>query len=107
MLRKLQEYGLKMNPKKYAFSVSSGKFMGILVHQRDIDVDSYRVPTIGTFMPLENAKELKILMGKLSYIRCFIPGLVAITGASPHCLRKGINLYGLRNAMKPINRSSS
>ncbi|KAM1052836.1 hypothetical protein ACFX2C_000398 [Malus domestica] len=38
VLRRCRAYVLKMNPKKCAFGVSSGKFLGFLVHQCDIDV---------------------------------------------------------------------
>ncbi|CAL8175199.1 unnamed protein product [Prunus armeniaca] len=39
VLERCRLYGLKMNPKKCAFGVSSGKFLGFQVHQRGIDVD--------------------------------------------------------------------
>ena len=32
-------FKLRMNPLKCAFGVSSGKFLGFLVHRRGIDVD--------------------------------------------------------------------
>ena len=39
-------------------------------------------------MPPLNAKKLKSLMGKPSYIQCFIPGLAAIIRAFAQLLRK-------------------
>ncbi|KAB2617367.1 hypothetical protein D8674_013236 [Pyrus ussuriensis x Pyrus communis] len=43
MLRRCRAYGLKMNPKKCAFGVSSSKFLRFLVHQRSINVDPDKV----------------------------------------------------------------
>ena len=41
-LRKVLEwtrkFGLKMNPKKCAFGVSAGQFLGFLVHERGIEI---------------------------------------------------------------------
>jgi ribonuclease HI len=74
-------YKLKMNPLKCAFGVSAGKFLGFLVHQRGIDVDPARASAIATMKPPTTHKELKSFLGKLSYIRRFIPGLAIVTSA--------------------------
>uniref|UniRef100_A0A2N9GMB4 RNase H type-1 domain-containing protein n=1 Tax=Fagus sylvatica TaxID=28930 RepID=A0A2N9GMB4_FAGSY len=82
-------YKLKMNPLKCAFGVSAGKFLGFLVHQRGIDVDPTRASAIATMKPPTTHKELKSFLGKLSYIRRFIPGLAAVTSAFSPLLKKG------------------
>ncbi|XP_021827276.1 uncharacterized protein LOC110767920 [Prunus avium] len=93
ILRKVLErcrlYGLKMNPKKCAFGVSSGKFLGFQVHQRGINVDPEKTKVISSLRPPKNQKELKSFMGRLSYIRRFIPGLAAVTGIFTPLLKKG------------------
>ena len=35
----LHTYGMKLNPLKYAFGVSSGKFLGFMVTQRGIEAN--------------------------------------------------------------------
>ena len=40
-----------MNPLKCAFGVSSGKFLGFLVHNRGIDVDPTKATAIATMRP--------------------------------------------------------
>jgi hypothetical protein len=32
-LERIRRYGLKMNPLKYAFSVSAGKFLGFIIYE--------------------------------------------------------------------------
>ena len=92
MLRKAFErcraFKLRMNPLKCAFGVSSGKFLGFLVHSREIDVDSTKATVIATMRPLTTVKELKSFLGKVSYIRRFIPELASITSAFTKLLRK-------------------
>ena len=93
VLRKVFErcrlFKLRMNPLKCAFGVSIGKFLGILVHSRGIDVDPAKVVAISTMKPLATVKELKSFLGKVSYIRMFIPGLASITSAFTKLLKKG------------------
>ena len=95
ILRKVFErcraFKLKMNPHKYAFGVSSRKFLGFLVHNRGIDVDPAKATTIATMKPSATVKELKSFLGKVSYIRRFIPGLASITAVFARLLKKGQN----------------
>uniref|UniRef100_A0A2N9IKX5 RNA-directed DNA polymerase n=1 Tax=Fagus sylvatica TaxID=28930 RepID=A0A2N9IKX5_FAGSY len=86
-------YKLKMNPLKCAFGVSAGKFLGFLVHQRGIDVDPARSSAIATMKPPTTHKELKSFLGKLSYIRRFIPGLAAVTSTFAPLLKKGASFH--------------
>jgi ribonuclease HI len=95
VLRKVFErcrlYKLKMNPLKCAFGVSAGKFLGFLVHNRGIDVDPAKASAIATMRPPTSHKELKSFLGRLSYIRRFIPGLAAVTSTFSHLLKKGVS----------------
>ena len=56
-----------------------GNFLGFLVHSRGIDLDLAKAVAIATMKPLTIVKELKRFMGKVSYIRKFIPSLASIT----------------------------
>ena len=82
-------FKLRMNPLKCAYKVSSGKFLGFLVHSRGIDVNSVKATTIATMKPSTTVKELKSFLGKFSYIRRFIPSLVLITSAFAKLIKKG------------------
>jgi hypothetical protein len=86
-------YKLKMNPLKCAFGVSASKFLGFLVHQRGIDVDPARASVITTMKLPTTHKELKSFLGKLSYIRRFIPGLAAVTSTFASLLKKGVPFH--------------
>ena len=59
-----------MNPLKCAFEVSSGKFLGFLIHSRGIDVDLAKATAtaIATMKPPTMVKELKSFLEKVSYI---------------------------------------
>ena len=93
VLRKVFErcraFKLRMNPLKCAFGVSSGKFLGFLIHSRGIDVDPAKATTITTMKSPAIVKELKSFLGNVSYIWRFIPGLALITSAFGKLLKKG------------------
>ena len=89
VFERCRAFKLRMNPLKCAYEVSSGKFLGFLVHSRGIDVNLVKTTTIATMKPSTTVKELKSFLGKVSYIRRFIPSLVLITSAFAKLLRKG------------------
>ena len=89
VFERCRAFKLRMNPLKCAFGVSSLKFLGFLVHSRGIDVDPAKATAITTMRPPVIVKELKSFLGKVSYIRRFIPGLASITSAFTKLLKKG------------------
>jgi hypothetical protein len=90
VLERCRAYKLRMNPLKCVFGVSARKFLGFLVHKRGIDVDPAKATTIATMKPPTNVKQLKSFLGRLSYIRRFIPGLESLTSSFSHSLKKNV-----------------
>ena len=68
VFERCRAFKLRMNPLKCAFGVSSGKFLGFLVHNRGIDVGPAKATAIATMRPLATIKELKSFLGKVLYI---------------------------------------
>ena len=64
-----------MNPLKYAFGVSLGKFLGFIVCHEGISIDQTKIDAILKMLEPRNIHELKSLQGKLVYIRRFISNL--------------------------------
>jgi hypothetical protein len=83
-------YKLKMNPLKCAFGVSAEKFLGFLVHNHGIDVDLVKASAMATMKAPTSHMELKSFLGRLSYIRRFIPGLPAVTVVFTPLMKKGV-----------------
>ena len=74
---------------KCAFKVSVGKFLGFLVHHRGISVDPTKATAIATMKRLTTVKELKSFLGRVSYIRRFVPGLASVISGLSKLLKKG------------------
>jgi hypothetical protein len=64
-----------MNSNKCAFSVSTGQFLGFLIHERGIEVGQKSISAIDNIKAPSNKKELQSLIGKINFIRRFISNL--------------------------------
>ena len=85
-----RKYKLCMNPMKCAFRVSTRKFLGFLIHHRGISVDLVKATVIATIRRPTTVKELKSFLGRVSYIRRFVPGLASVTSSLSKLLKKGV-----------------
>jgi hypothetical protein len=75
VLERTRRFGLKMNPKKCAFDVSAGQFLGFLVHKRGIEIGLKSHEAVKTMVPPTTKKELQQLIGKINFVRKFISNL--------------------------------
>ncbi|KAM1998360.1 hypothetical protein ACFX16_005908 [Malus domestica] len=64
-----------MNPKKCAFGVRAGNFLGFLVHQRGVEVDKNKSRAIMESPSPTNKVQLQRLLGKINFLRRFIANL--------------------------------
>jgi hypothetical protein len=59
VLEGTRRFGLRMNPKKCAFGVSAGQFLGFLVHERGIEIGLKSQETVKTMVPPTTKRELQ------------------------------------------------
>ena len=78
-----------MNPVKCAFGVSARKFLRFLIHHKSISVDQLKATAIATMKRPTMVKELKSFLGRVSYIRRFVPRLVSVTSDLSKLLKRG------------------
>jgi hypothetical protein len=71
-LERMCRYGLKMNLLKYAFGVSAGKFLGFIIHEHGIEIDSTKIESINKVQPPECKNDMQKFLGKLNYLSRFI-----------------------------------
>jgi hypothetical protein len=65
-----------MNPLKCAFGVTSGRFLGFIVLEHDIQIDPKKIESIGKIGEPMCKKDIQKLLGKINYLRHFISNLV-------------------------------
>jgi hypothetical protein len=64
-----------MNPKKCAFGVSAGEFLGFLVHEGGIEAGKKSMKANDEVVPPTNLNELQSLPVKINFVRRFISNL--------------------------------
>jgi hypothetical protein len=72
---KMRRYGLKMNPRKCAFGVSAGKFLGFIIHEYGIEIDPDRNKSIRNVGPMTCKLEMQKFLDKVNYLQRFISNL--------------------------------
>ena len=68
----LKRYKMKLNPSKYAFGVSLGKFLGFMVSQRGIEANPDKIQAILNMEPPKNIKEVQSLTGRVTALNKFV-----------------------------------
>jgi hypothetical protein len=84
---KMRRYGLKMNPRKCAFGVSAGKFLGFIIHEHGIEIDPDRIKSIRNVRPPTCKVEVQKFLSKINYLRRFISNLAGKINAFTPILR--------------------
>ena len=72
---RIQFYKLWLNPKKCNFGVTSGKLLGFLVSQREIEVNLDKIKAIVEMKPPRIEREIRGFLGRMQYISRFIAQL--------------------------------
>jgi len=68
----LHSYNMKLNPSKYAFGVTAGKFLGFMVSQRGIKINPDKIRAIMEMAPPRNTKEVQCLNSKVAALNRFV-----------------------------------
>jgi hypothetical protein len=68
-LERMRWYGLKMNPLKCVFGVSSGKFLKFIIHEHGIEIDTKKIESINKIQPPQCKNDMQKFLGKLNYLR--------------------------------------
>ena len=63
---------MKLNPSKCVFGVTAGKFLGFMVSQRGIEVNSEKVQAILELKPPRTVKAVQRLNGKVAALNKFV-----------------------------------
>lgn len=73
-----RRYGLSLNPRKSQFSLSEGKLLGHIVAQEGVKIDPKRVEVISHIPLPRNKKEVQAFLGRINFLRSFIPNYAEI-----------------------------
>ena len=86
----LEEFKVRLKPKKCAFGIKSGKLLGYIVSAKGIEVDPKKVQAIVNMQPLKNLSQLHSLQGRLQSVCHFISQLAEKWVPFTHLLHNDI-----------------
>jgi hypothetical protein len=72
---RMKKYGLQMNPLKCTFRVTSGRFLGFIVHEHGIQIEPKKIESIGKIGEPVCKKDVQKLLSKINYLRHSISNL--------------------------------
>jgi hypothetical protein len=87
---KCRKFGLSLNPKKSHFAMKEGKLLGHVVSKYGINIDPKRVESIDTINIPRNVKEIQSFLGKINFLRRFIPNFAEIVKLITDMLKRTV-----------------
>lgn len=78
VFNQLRQHGLKLKPSKCFLLKPEIKFLGHLISSQGIRVDGEKTQALETWPAPTNVKELRQVLGFMSYYRRFIPGFAQL-----------------------------
>eukprot|EP00253_Pinus_taeda_P021734 PITA_21734 len=82
------KYGISLNPKKSLFGLEEGKLLGHIISKEGIRINPDRIQAILQVPHPRNIKELQAFLGKINFLRRFIPNLVELIRLLNNMLKK-------------------
>eukprot|EP00253_Pinus_taeda_P021677 PITA_21677 len=83
-----KKYGISLNPKKSLFGLEEGKLLGHIISKNGIRIDPDRIQVILQVPHPRNIKELQAFLGKINFLRRFIPNLAELIRPLNNMLKK-------------------
>jgi hypothetical protein len=88
VFKKCRRYGISLNPKKSHFCMPEGKLLGHIISTGGIKVDPKRVCAIQQIDIPRNKKDVQSFIGKINFLRRFVPNFVEILKPITNMLKK-------------------
>eukprot|EP00253_Pinus_taeda_P026154 PITA_26154 len=83
-----RKYGISLNPKKSLFGLEEGKLLGHIISKDGIRIDPESIQAILQIPNPRNIKELQAFLGKINFLRRFIPNLAELIRLLRNMLKK-------------------
>ena len=88
VFEKCRKFGISLNPKKTLFGLQEGKIIGHIISEKGIKIDPKRIEAILQISHARNIKELQSFIGKINFLRRFIPNLAELLRNITNMLKK-------------------
>jgi hypothetical protein len=86
---KCRNFGISLNPKKSSFAMQEGKLLGHIVSAEGVKIDPSRVEEIQALSIPRSKKEVQSFLGKINFLRRFVPNFAEGVKLITTMLKKG------------------
>eukprot|EP00253_Pinus_taeda_P010803 PITA_10803 len=100
ILLKCRRFGISLNPTKSIFALTSGKLLGHIISEEGIRIDPNRVSAISKLDLPRSKKEVQSFLGKVNFVRRFIPNFAEVVKHITKMLKKGADFKWTAEARK-------
>eukprot|EP00253_Pinus_taeda_P018072 PITA_18072 len=101
-------FGISVKPKKSQFSLEEGKLLGHIVSAEGVKIDPTRVQEIQTLSIPRSKRDIQSFLGKINFVRRFIPNFVELVKHITSMLNKGSEIKwkdGARSSFEAIKQA--
>jgi hypothetical protein len=85
---KCRSFGISLNPKKSLFTMQEGKLLSHIVSAEGVRIDASKVEVIQALSILRSKKEVQSFLGKINFLRRFVPNFAEEVKLITTILRK-------------------
>lgn len=100
ILLKCRRFGISLNATKSIFALTIGKLLGHIISKEGIRIDPSRVNAFQKVDLLRSRKEIQSFLGKVNFVRRFIPNFAEIVKDITRMLKKGVDFKWIAEAKK-------
>jgi hypothetical protein len=95
---KCRQFEISLNPKKSQFSLRKGKLLGHIVSAEGVNIDPAWVEAIQRLSLPRSKKDIQSLLGKINFVRRFVPNFVELVKHITCMMKKGSEIKWTENA---------
>lgn len=96
MFERARERGVKFNKFKCQFFLKEVKYVGHVITNQGIKLDTDKVEAVNKIKRPENSKEVSRFLGMVTYVSKFIPNLSKLTVNLRSLIRKNVEFQWLK-----------
>eukprot|EP00253_Pinus_taeda_P032933 PITA_32933 len=100
---KCRRFGISVNPKKSQFALEEGKILGHVVSAAGVRIDPERVKEIQTLSVSRSKKDIRSFLGKINFVRRFIPNFAELVKNITSMLKKSSEIKWTDAARKSFD----
>eukprot|EP00253_Pinus_taeda_P013835 PITA_13835 len=104
VLLKCRRFGISLNPTKSIFALTSGKLLGHIISEEGIRIDPNRVSAIQKLDLPRSRKEIQSFLGKVNFVRRFIPNFAEVVKNITKMLKKGADFKWTTEAKESFEK---